>query len=208
MDRQAACLAEWARSLSVILPDAYSSALKKHGMQSAEHEVFYRSSDNRAVKRTYAGTFGVTPDRKGDQTAATPLFYLRRLKLFNLVFDSEIRLEGIILGGKTLLIGAKGEQVSIVVSQPWIAARDPGHPHPTAVQIEEFMRAFGFEKLSASYFGWHRLADNITILDARPDNFILSATGVVPIDLVISRSAAGTVLSSGDEPIGPKLILP
>jgi hypothetical protein len=177
-------------------------------MQSAEHEVFYRPSDNRAVKRTYSGTFGVTPDRKGDQTAATPLFYLRRLILFNSVFDSDIRLEGILLGGQTLIIGATGEQVSVVVSQPWIRAADPKRPDPTPLQIEEFMHAFGFEKLHGWYFGWQRRTDNIIILDARSDNFILSAAGVVPIDLVISQGPRNVLLAGGHDSGGPKLIFP
>ena len=42
--------------------------------------------------------------------------------------------------------------------------------------------------VTRSYYGWQRKADAITILDARPDNFILSPEGVVPIDLVISQA--------------------
>ena len=66
--------------------------------------MFYRACDNRAVKRTYPGTFGVTPDPKGEQRAATPLFYLLRLGLMNGVFGSDLRLEGIVFG-KPLLLG-------------------------------------------------------------------------------------------------------
>lgn len=72
----------------------------------------------------------MTPDPKGAQRAATPLFYLHRLELMNRVFKSELRLEGIMLG-KSLLIGAKGDQPGIVVSQPWIRAADPNFPHPS-----------------------------------------------------------------------------
>jgi hypothetical protein len=50
------------------------------------------------------------------------------------------------------------------------------------------MESLGFVQVSRSYYGWQRKADAITILDARPDNFILSPEGVVPIDLVISQS--------------------
>jgi hypothetical protein len=46
--------------------------------------------------------------------------------------------------------------------------------------------------LKNSYFGWYREEDGITILDARPDNFIKSSQGVIPIDLVISDRTAGT----------------
>jgi hypothetical protein len=186
IERQAANLIVWAREKSRILPEEYTTGLFKHQSTTAEHEVFYRASDNRAVKCTYPGTFGVTPDPKGAQRAATPLFYLRRLELMNRVFKSELRLEGIILG-KSLLIGAKGEQPSVVISQAWIRPADPNLPHPSNAEIAEFMAALGFDVLSRSYYGWRRKNDGITILDARADNFIKSPEGVVPIDLVISQ---------------------
>lgn len=52
------------------------------------------------------------------------------------------------------------------------------------------MESLGFKEVTRSYYGWQRKNDAITILDARPDNFIRSAEGVVPIDLVVQRSAA------------------
>jgi hypothetical protein len=120
------------------------------------------------------------------QRAATPLFYLRRLELMNRVFRSDLRLEGIVLR-RSLLIGAQGEQPSVVVSQPWIRAADPNHPHPSPEEISEFMTSLGFSPVMTSYYGWHRKEDDITIVDARLDNFIKSREGVVPIDLVISE---------------------
>lgn len=187
IDRQAACLIRWAKAKGLILPASYTSGLLRHQSTTAEHEVFYRASDNRAVKCTYAGTFGVTPDPKGAQRAATPLFYLSRIELMNLVFRSDLRFEGVMLG-KSLLIGARGEQASIVVSQPWIPQGEPGRPHPSTEEVDEFMCSLGFQVLRRSYFGWKREKDAIVVLDARPDNFIKSAEGVVPIDLVISQA--------------------
>lgn len=186
IDRQAACLITWARTKNVILTDAHTAGLKKHGGTTAEHEVFYRASDNRAVKLTYPGTFGVTPDPKGLQQAATPLFYLLRLELMNRVFGSDFKLEGIAFG-KSLLLWAQGEQPRMVVSQPWVRAANPTFPHPSTTELSQFMESLGFVPLTDSYYGWHRKEDNITILDARPDNFINSYQGVVPIDLVISK---------------------
>jgi hypothetical protein len=104
----------------------------------------------------------------------------------NRVFQSDMRLEGVAFG-KSLLIFAQGEQPSIVVSQPWIRAADPANPHPTGKEIDEFMISLGFALSKHSYFGWHREEDGVKILDARPDNFIKSAAGVVPIDLVVSQ---------------------
>ncbi len=174
IERQAASLIVWARGKNLILPAEHTAGLFKHQSTTAEHQVFYRSSDNRAVKCTYAGT---------------PLFYLRRLELMNRAFKSGLRLEGIMLG-KSLIIGATGDQASIVVSQPWIRAADRNHPHPSGAEIDEFMESLGFAVLSRSYYGWRRKADGIIILDARADNFVKSAEGVVPIDLVISEEPA------------------
>ena len=185
IERQAACLTEWARQEGVVLTAEYTAHLFKHQSTTAEHQVFYREADNRAVKLTHPGTFGVTPDPKGMQRAATPLFYVHRLALMNRVFNSNFRLEGI-LPARSLIIGVAGEQPSIVISQPWIRPADPQHPHPSGKEIAEFMESLGFTELTRSYYGWQRKEDGITILDARPDNFIKSSEGVVPIDLVIS----------------------
>ncbi len=187
IDDQADSLVKWAQHKNLIISEAHTAGLKKHGGTTAEHEVFYRETDNRAVKLTYPGTFGVTPDPKGMQQAATPLFYLLRLELMNKTFGSDFRLEGITFG-KSLLIGVKNELARMVVSQPWIRAANPNSPHPSPIELADFMQSLGFLPIKNSYFGWYRKADNITILDARPDNFIMSHLGVVPIDLVISKS--------------------
>ena len=186
IDRQAACLVEWARERNVLLTDDYTAGLERHRAATAEHEVFYRVLDNRAVKRTYAGTFGVTNEPKGKQCHATPLFYLRRLELMNRIFGSDLRLEGVALG-KSLLIGAPGEKPCLVISQPWIDAADENLPHPSEAEVAEFMEALYFSPLTGTFYGWRNNENEITVLDARPDNFIKSPVGVVPIDLVISR---------------------
>jgi len=186
IEQQAACLIAWAQAKRLVLTEDYTSNLFRHNSTTAEHQVFYRQADNRAVKLTHPGTFGITPEPKGAQRAATPLFYLRRLILMNRVFDAGLRLEGVMLG-RSLIIGALGEQPSIVTSQPWIRSANPSQPHPSNQEIAEFMESLGFVQVSRLYYGWHRKADGITILDARPDNFILSSEGVVPIDLVVSE---------------------
>ena len=186
IDRQAACLVEWAGAKQAILSDNYTSGLERNPGVTAEHEVFYREADNRAVKRTYSGTFGITDDPKGKQRHATPMFYLRRLELMNQVLGADLRLEGICFG-KSLLLGQTDEQPSMVISQPWIHAANIQQPNPTATEIEQFMESLGFTQLKGAYYGWYREADKVTIVDARPDNFIMSSEGVVPIDVVISQ---------------------
>ena len=187
IERQSTRLVEWARARGLILPADFFAGLKKHTGTTAEHEVFYRPADQRAIKRTYAGSFGVSPRAYGPGIGASPDFYLRRMDLMNRVFDSGIRLEGVSMG-RSLLTG-KGEEPSVVVSQPWHEAANIDAPHPTAAQISEFMRGEGFEALPKSYFGWWRASDGVRVLDARDDNFILSRNGVVPIDLVLDQPA-------------------
>jgi hypothetical protein len=186
IDRQAACLIKWARERNALLAAGYTAGLRKFASPSAEHEVFFRPTDNRVVKCTYPGTFGITPEPKGIQTHATPVFYLRRLQLMNRLFHSDLRMEGVLLG-KSLILFAQGEQASIVISQEWFHPADKSNPYPTENEIAEFMTALDFAVSQNSYFGWYREMDGIKILDARPDNFIKSAAGVVPIDLVVSQ---------------------
>jgi hypothetical protein len=177
IDRQAACLVEWARAKNVILTDAYTEGLERYPGVTAEHEVFFREFDNRVVKRTYAGTFGITDDPKGKQHHATPMFYLRRLELMNQVLGADLRVEGIYFG-KSLLLGQQQcDQPSIVISQPWIRAAAPHQPHPTATEIKDFMESLGFMELKHACFGWYRENDKVTVLDGRPDNFIFSPWG-------------------------------
>ena len=164
IDGQAARLVEWARKRNVLLTDAYTADLEKHNSTTAEHEIFYRISDNRAVKCTYPGTFGVTNDQKGKQHHATPLFYLRRLELMNRVFRSDLRLEGVTFG-KSRFIGEQGERLCMVISQPWIDAADETNPHPSEAEITTFMESLGFSPLKGSYFGWSRINEGITIID-------------------------------------------
>jgi len=110
----------------------------------------------------------------------------------NRVFRADLRLEGLMLA-KSLILGVTGDQPSVAISQPWIRSESPESPHPNDGEIAQFMESLGFAQLSRSYYGWRRQKDAITILDARPDNFILSPQGVVPIDLVISESTPQTL---------------
>jgi len=186
IDRQAIELADWARRCDALLPETWTDALKRVKSDGAEHDVFHRAYDNRAVKCTRPGTFGVTPDAKGNQRAATPAFYLQRIVLTNRVFpNSDFVVEGITIK-KSLILFAKSDAPSIVISQPWINAADPLDSTPSEGQIADFMATFRFKPLINSFFGWYREDDGITILDARRDNFVFSSQGVIPIDLVIT----------------------
>lgn len=45
------------------------------------------------------------------------------------------------------------------------------------------LHSLGFEPLPNSFHGWQRASDGIVMLDARPDNFINTKDGIMPIDL-------------------------
>ena len=47
------------------------------------------------------------------------------------------------------------------------------------------MRALGFSEIH-SFYGWKH-EDGAVVLDAKPDNFIKSEAGIIPIDLQILR---------------------
>ncbi|HZQ47275.1 MAG TPA: hypothetical protein VFC07_09715 [Verrucomicrobiae bacterium] len=49
------------------------------------------------------------------------------------------------------------------------------------------MNNLGFEQLPNSFHGWRRISDGMIILDARPDNFVRTKDGVVPIDMPITQ---------------------
>jgi len=79
----------------------------------------------------------------------------------------------------------------MVVSQQYVKPADPNSPHPSASEIADFMRSQGFQPTPKSYFGWERSEDGIKVLDARPDNFIKTPAGVVPVDLVMAQEGSG-----------------
>ena len=158
---QAGCLIEWARLRGVLLTEAHFTRLKKHESATAEHEVFFRDSDNRVVKRTYPGTFGVTPEAKGRQQHATPLFYLHRLDLMNRVFHSDLRMEGITLRDVTVDRSARD-----TCQRRYLAAMDPGSGPKTTASFPEgnwrFHEILGVRStcgLLPRLVSWHRRDD-------------------------------------------------
>ncbi|MEO6784924.1 MAG: hypothetical protein ABI318_02220 [Chthoniobacteraceae bacterium] len=89
---------EWARAKGCLIDDRELGSLLLISNSTSEHEVWYRESDNRAVKRTWPGFFGQVPIWKAgrlDRAPATPVQYLERQRLQNEVFDGDIVLEGV-----------------------------------------------------------------------------------------------------------------
>ena len=94
--------------------------------ETGEHEVRFRESDQRAVKRTWNGTFGMVPEWSPAgwrPASATPLEYLQRFALHNAIFLDDVRLEGVIVVAETSRIpGAIPGGCSLVISQRWLVA--------------------------------------------------------------------------------------
>lgn len=161
---------------------------------TSEHEVRGEAKDGRVLKRTWPGFYGQIPEWRGgklDRRSAMPSEYLERMALQNEVFGSALRLEGVNVSDQpSMILGEPSGQPAFVIWQPFIRAATEAEPNPIPSAIAAFMQAHGFEAMPGSYFGWLRRGDGVAVLDARPDNFVLSGDGVIPIDLQMARLPA------------------
>lgn len=157
-------LVAWARSREVLLTSEFFATLSLLD-SGHEHFVFRDTVAKRVVKVTYAGKAGSDP-----LEPPLPSEYLERLRLQNLVFEDDVRLEGII---------ENRAGVSIVTSQPFVPYGKP--PHPTEREIETFLNGLGFFYQSGAYF---RKRDRLVLVDPHPANVIRAPDGkLVPIDV-------------------------
>jgi len=181
----------WGRESGHALADSFFSELELVSNTTSEAEVFYNPADNRAWKRTWPGAFGFVPrehspfDWKASPASVSEL--LIRLGLQNEIFLDDIQIEGTFESyGPLMIIGQKTNGVSLVFSQPWIEAENPDAPYPSEEEIRTLMKALGFSAIPAAFYGWKH-DDGTIVLDAKPDNFIKSKSGIIPIDLQIAR---------------------
>jgi hypothetical protein len=190
-------LENWARDKGTLTPASTLDSLPLVSNSTSEHEVFYRYHDDRAVKRTWPGVYGQIPVPANGglgRRNATPSEYLRRMALHIEVFSSDLRLEGVTISDKpSMIIGQPSGQPSIVISQRWyqkdgVATNEAIH----AYLVEE-----GFRPVPSSYFGWYRPEDGVVIVDAKPDNFIRSNEGLLPIDLQMAQFSPGQLKAAG-----------
>lgn len=184
-------LRRWAETSGRVISERDWLQLKLVSAATAEHEVRYRSSDHRAVKRTWPGTFGFIPGQINGQwkpCPADPSQYLLRQRLQNDLFQDDIRLEGLMVSDEpSMIIGQPAGGISFVISQPWLDAANPARPHPSEQQIAGFLDTMGFTPIFNALFGWLQEDGTHVILDAKPDNFILTLHGILPIDLLITE---------------------
>lgn len=194
---QTADVEVWANEHGKLILDHYFHELGVISDSTSEHKVYFRQSDRRAVKKTWAGVYGQVPvpkDGKLERTNASPVEYLLRMSLQIDVFGSDLRLEGVYISEEpSMIIGQPSRQPSFVISQSWLDKEGIA----TNEGISAYLTEEGFREVPGSYFGWYRPADGVVIVDAKPDNFIKTAAGLVPIDLQMAVFDEKQVIEAG-----------
>ena len=203
-------LEEWAHRQGALISDTAFDCLDTVSNSTSEHEVFYRPVDSRAVKRTWAGVYGQIPhaaNGKLDRRNASPSEYLRRMALHISVFGSDLKLEGVTISSKpSMIIGQPAGQPSIVISQRWYEREGLASNEA----IHQMLVDEGFRPVPSSYFGWYRPTDGSVIVDAKPDNFIQTREGLIPIDLQMAQFTPEQLKTAGltSDPSAPVIFIP
>ncbi|MCE0521993.1 MAG: hypothetical protein LV480_03685 [Methylacidiphilales bacterium] len=200
---QKSALEGWARDCGTLVRASVFHGLEVVSECTSEHKVFYRADDNRAIKRTWAGVYGQIPtvqDCALSRRNALPSEYLRRMALQISVFKSDIQLVGVFISEEpSMIIGQPPGEPSLVISQEWFE-KDAA---PSLTEIADYMRSEGFVHDPKAYFGWYRTADGVIIVDAKPDNFIKTIFGLMPIDLQMAQFSIRQMKEIGLEPPKP-----
>jgi len=182
--RQEESLRQWADRLGLLLnPSQITSRLTRGGQ---EHDIF--NEGERVFKVTRNGVFGLSPGielalvsssedaRRFHLWEASPLEYLERLHLQNILVPGLNVLEGI--------IAQPGGELAIVTSQP----RFDLVPVSTA-EIDAWFISLGFIKIAeASYY---RADDNLGVFDAHDKNLVRAENVLIPFDVIPCRPAGG-----------------
>jgi len=150
-----------------------------------EHDWFRQ--DDRIFKVTRNGVFGLSPGIElalvsSDQDArrfhlweASPIEYLERLLLQNLLVPGLNELEGVI---------HQPGDLAIVTSQPCFEIVPVSQ-----MEIDAWFAAQGFEKVTAS--GYYRAEDNLAVFDAHDKNLLRFEDTLIPFDVIPCRPAGG-----------------
>lgn len=153
-----------------------------------EHDLFHDTARDRYFKVTRYGVFGLSPgielalvssaedDRRFHLWEATPLEYLERLDLHNLLVPRLNFLEGVITQ-------ADGD-LAIVTSQPRFDIVPV-----TSEEIDAWFAAQGFRKVTEA--AYYRGEDNLGVFDAHDKNVVRAGEVLVPFDVIPCRPAGG-----------------
>lgn len=141
--------------------------------EGSEHIVYLQPGGKAVVKLTKPGLYGdayYLVDGRVHQRCCTPGDYLIRLAMLDLTFAFAPNPVGVTKAGQ------------IVTLQRFVE----GVP-PSQEEAEEFLSRVGFEPVKQSCWLWKKADPNneveYWIGDAREDNFVKTARGIVPIDL-------------------------
>jgi hypothetical protein len=177
-------LRNWALDHKKTIPYEELQTLPLVSSKTAEHFIHFSPDERKAIKILKPEQFGSTIDpTTWDIRKSTLSEYLNRIALTQIVLGDDLKILGVTEAPDCF---EETTWPCIVTSQSWRTAANPDQPNPTREQIEEFLQNLGFKALPRNY-GWIREEDNIIIADARPDNFILTEEGVLPIDLLIAQ---------------------
>ncbi len=184
--RQEKDLREWADRLGLLLSASDLPAKALRGGQ--EHDLFHHEASDRYFKITRHGIFGLIPGvdlvlvssgqdgRRFHLWEATPLEYLERLHLQNLLVPGLNHLEGV--------ISQPNGDLSIVTSQP----RFELVPVTTA-EIDAWFATQGFAKIAPA--AYYRAEDNLGVFDAHDKNLVRAGDTLVPFDVIPCHPAGG-----------------
>ena len=192
-DLQIQELIEWGKNSCVFARENWEP-LTLISNDTAEHEVRYHTVSHQAVKKTLSGNYGYSPQWDGQHQLknlkANVVQYLTRLEFQNDLFGDDIRVVGVFSVEPSFVLFEDGTP-PIVTVQSWRDGVDlDKDPFPSEGETSEYLKSFGFIPIKDAFFGWVREDDGIVILDAKPDNFVLTQTGIFPIDLQISKLVA------------------
>lgn len=171
-----ASLRQWAGDLGALLdPADVLPHLKKGGQ---EHDIFER--DGRVYKVTKNGFFGLDPglDVALESTGteryrftlweATPLQYLERLRLQNLLVPGLVRLEGVLDLGAELAIVTSQIRFNLIPV--------------TTQEIDDWFHIQGFTRIASS--SYYRPTDGLAVFDAHDKNVIRFENTLIPFDVI------------------------
>jgi hypothetical protein len=159
---------------------ALSQELKPERVGGREHDVTFLPEERRWRKFTKPDGCGLIVDFTDGSPLllpATPLQYLKRLRLQNDFWGDDIRFEGI-------QIQTPGARV--ITTQPDVKGEAPAmdllHQH--------LCGEFGFRKLNIAPMGYYKshsyLMDRFAMFDVHPANFVqVSAEIILPIDVIM-----------------------
>ena len=183
--RQKEDLRQWADRLGLLLNSELITPRLTRGGQ--EHDFFQEGE--RVFKVTRNGVFGLSPGielalvssaqdaRRFHLWEASPLEYLERLHLQNLLVPGLNAFEGLIV--------QPGDEMAIVTSQP----RFDIVPVNTG-EIDMWFASLGFVKITDA--AYYRAEDNLGVFDAHDKNLVRAAEDVlVPFDVIPCHPAGG-----------------